>query len=84
MLEDADIDAGYKKFLQDVVVITRFCALLLRFNHFAGDLIRILEVLGKDVRVRGNVARGLRQWGTDVDRKTHLESKHEARRREVS
>ena len=61
MLEDADIDAGLKKFLDDVVVITRLCALVLRSNHFTGDLVCLLEVLGKDVRVRANVARGLRE-----------------------
>ena len=43
MLEDADEDAGFKEFLDDMVVITRLCALVLRSDHFAGDVIRSLE-----------------------------------------
>ena len=84
VLKDTHKDARLEIPLNDVVVITRFCALVLRSNHFTDDLIRQLEVLGKYARVRENVARGLRERGTDVDRKTHLASKHETRRREAS
>ena len=49
MLEDAVEDAGFKEFLDDVVVITRLCALVLRSDHFAGNFIRPLEILGKYV-----------------------------------
>ena len=84
VLEDSDEDARFEEFLNDVIVVMRLCALVLRSDHFAGDFIRPLEIFGKDVRVRTDVARRFRQWGTDVDRKSHLASEHETRRREAS
>ena len=75
-MEDPDEDAGFETFIDDMVVITSVCALVLCSNYFAGDFIRPLEILGKDVRVRANVARRLRELGTDVDRKTHFAFKH--------
>ena len=68
MLEDAHEDAGFKKFFDVVIVVTRLCALVLRSDHITGDLIRSLKILGKNVRIRANVARRLREWGTDVNR----------------
>ena len=62
MLEDVDKDAGFEKFLDDVVVITRICASMLCFNHFSGNFIRPLEILGNNVCVRANVTKRLCKW----------------------
>ena len=67
VLKNAHTNARLEKPLNDVVVISRFCALVLRSDHLTGDIIRLLEILGKNVRIRSNVARRLREWGTDVN-----------------
>ena len=57
MLNDTDKDAGFEKFLDDVIIVTPLRVLVLRSDHFAGDFLRLLEILGKDVCVRADVAR---------------------------
>ena len=84
MLKDAHEDDRLEEPFDNVIVVTRLSELVLLSDYFAGDFISPLEILGKDIRVRANVARGLGKWGTDVDRKTHLASKHETIRREAS
>ena len=84
MLEDAHEDAGFEELLDDVIVVTRFCAFVLLSDYFAGDFIRLFEILRKDGRVRADFARRFSQWGTDVDLKSHLTSKHETIRRDAS
>ena len=75
---------GFKMFLDDVIVITLLCALVLRFNHFTGDIVCPLEVFGKNIRLRANLAKRLREWGTDVDPKPHFASNRETKRRKAS
>ena len=83
MLKNADEDARLEEPLDIVVVITSLRSLMLRSNHFAGDFKRPLEVFEKNVRVRANVTRVHREWGTDVDWKMHLAFKHETRQRDT-
>ena len=60
-MKDADKDGEFEKLLDDVVNIQSLCAFVLCSNHFAGDFIRPLEILGKNVCVLANVARRLRE-----------------------
>ena len=79
MLADADENARFEKYLDDVIVIASLSALVLCFNHYAGDNVGPLKVVGTDVRACANVTRSLQKWGSDVDRKLHLATEHEAR-----
>ena len=84
MLADADDDAGFEKYFDDVIVIASLSALVLCFNHYAGDIVGPLIMFGTDVRACANVTRSLRKWGSHVDRKSHLATEHEARWRVAS
>ena len=46
MSKDAHEDAGFEELFDDGIVLTRLCALVLRSDHFTGDFIRPLEIVG--------------------------------------